>query len=99
MDINKPITNPNLVNIIKEIKKGNKEEELFWEEFFKAKFVCLVNDEPNPKNPTRFDEIKGYDGIEGRHYNNVTEEWIETPHVHDPNRPGGIRVPELWEIP
>lgn len=43
MDINKPITNPNLVNIIKEIKKGNKEEELFWEEIFKAKFLCPVN--------------------------------------------------------
>ncbi len=39
MDINKPITNPNLVNVIKEIKRGNKEEELF-----KAKFLCPYKD-------------------------------------------------------
>lgn len=43
MDINKPITNPNLVNIIKEIRQGNKEEKLFWEEIFKAKFLCPIN--------------------------------------------------------
>ncbi len=43
MDINKPITNPNLVNVIKEIKQGNKKEELFWEEIFKAKFLCPIN--------------------------------------------------------
>lgn len=43
MDINKPITNPNLVNVIKEMKQGNKEEELFWEEIFKAKFLCPIN--------------------------------------------------------
>lgn len=43
MDINKPITNPNLVNVIKEIKQGNKEEELFWDEIFKAKFLCPIN--------------------------------------------------------
>ena len=42
MDINKPITNPNLVNVIKEIKQGNKEGELFWEEIFKAKFLCPI---------------------------------------------------------
>ena len=40
MDINKPNTNPNLVNVIKAIKQGNKKEELFWEEIFKAKFLC-----------------------------------------------------------
>lgn len=43
MDINKPITNPNLVNVIKAIKQGNKKEELFWEEIFKAKFLCPIN--------------------------------------------------------
>lgn len=43
MDINKPITNPNLVNAIKAIKQGNKEEELFWKEIFKAKFLCPIN--------------------------------------------------------
>lgn len=43
MDINKPITNPDLVNVIKEMKQGNKKEELFWEEMFKAKFLCPIN--------------------------------------------------------
>lgn len=43
MDINKPITNPNLVNVIKEIKRGNKKEKLFWEEMFKAKFLCPID--------------------------------------------------------
>lgn len=43
MNINKPITNPDLVNVIKEIKQGNKKEELFWKEIFKAKFLCPVN--------------------------------------------------------
>lgn len=43
MDINKPITNPNLVDAIKEMKQGNKEEELFWEEIFKAMFLCPIN--------------------------------------------------------
>ncbi len=42
MDINKPITNPDLVNVIKGIKQGSKEEELFWEEIFKAKFLCPI---------------------------------------------------------
>lgn len=43
MDINKPITNPDLVNVIKEIKQGYKKEELFWKEMFEAKFLCPVN--------------------------------------------------------
>lgn len=43
MDINKPITNPNLVNVIKEIKQEKKAEELFWEEILKAKFLCPIN--------------------------------------------------------
>jgi hypothetical protein len=24
---------------------------------------------------------------------------IDTPHVHDPSCPGGIRSPEAWETP
>ncbi len=42
MDIDKAITNPNLVNVIKEMKQGNTEEKLFWEEIFKARFLCPV---------------------------------------------------------
>ena len=46
MDINKPITNPDLVNVIREIKQGKNKEELFWKEIFKAKFLCPINMEP-----------------------------------------------------
>ena len=41
MDINKPITNPNLVNAIEEIKQGNKKEELFGMKFSKLSFYVL----------------------------------------------------------
>lgn len=43
MDINKPIANPNLVNVIREIKQGNINEESFWKEILKAKFLCPIN--------------------------------------------------------
>ncbi len=43
MDINKPIANPNLVNVIREIKQGNIKEESFWKEILKAKFLCPIN--------------------------------------------------------
>lgn len=43
MDANKPITNPDLVDVIKEIKRGNKKEDFFWKEIFKAKFLCPIN--------------------------------------------------------
>lgn len=33
MDINKPITNPSLVNTIKEVKEGNKVESFFGKKF------------------------------------------------------------------
>ena len=43
MDINKTITNPDFVNIIREIRKGKGKEEVFWKEIFKAKFLCPIN--------------------------------------------------------
>lgn len=43
MDLNIPIANPNLVNIIKDIKQGKNIEVLFWKEIYKAKFLCPVN--------------------------------------------------------
>lgn len=55
--------------------------------------------EPNPYNPSGFQEIKGYDGVGAGHTNSVTGIDILTPHVHDKNTPGGIRIPEPWEIP
>ena len=43
MDINKPITNPEFVNVMRQINQGNHCEELFWKEIFKARFLCPVN--------------------------------------------------------
>ena len=53
----------------------------------------------NPQNPNGYDMDKRYDGTGAAHRNKVTGENVETPHVHDPNTPGGVRVPEPWEIP
>ena len=52
----------------------------------------------NPKNPTGFDEIIGYDGIGKAHQNSVTGEDL-IPHVHDKTVPGDLRVPNVDEIP
>lgn len=57
MDINKPIANPDLVNVIKGIKQGNKEEELFWKEIFKSKFLCPINMEIGKTTQKESDEI------------------------------------------
>ena len=54
--------------------------------------------EPNSRNPNGFDPVKGYDGIGRPHTNSITEERL-MPHIHDKTVPGGVRVPELWEIP
>ena len=55
--------------------------------------------EPNPQNPSGFDEAKRYDGTGGSHYNKATGTDVDTPHVHDPKAPGGVRSPYDWEIP
>lgn len=56
----------------------------------------------NPLDPKPWESVKRFDGIGGvddRHYNKFLKQYIETPHIHDPLSPGGIRYPELWEIP
>lgn len=51
MDINKPITNPKLLEIIREMKQGAQKEEFFWEEIYKSNFLCPINiKEGNQKN-------------------------------------------------
>ena len=52
----------------------------------------------NPKNPSGFDEILGYDGVGTPHINKVTGEKL-LPHVHDKNCIGGVRKPFPDEIP
>ena len=46
--------------------------------------------EPNPQNPTGFDEVLKYDGVGSEHGG------IPTPHIHGAN---GIRPAYSWEIP
>jgi len=53
---------------------------------------------PNPKNPTGYDENIGYDGVGRTHINKVTGESL-IPHVHDKAIPGGVRIPYPHEIP
>ena len=54
--------------------------------------------EPNPQNPSGFDEVLGYDGVGHPHRNAATREPL-MPHVHDRSAPGGVRVPRSDEIP
>ena len=54
--------------------------------------------EPNPKNPSGFDEVIGYDGVGKSHKNPVTGEDL-MPHIHDKSVPGKVRAPRLDEIP
>ena len=54
---------------------------------------------PNPQNPNGFDPGNRYDGVGGSHENPVTGIDMPTPHVHDPEAPGGIRLPLPCEIP
>jgi len=55
----------------------------------------------NPLDPKPWESVKRFDGIEteGRHYNKVQKQYFDTPHVHDPMYPGGVRNPQSWEIP
>ncbi|GLI10879.1 hypothetical protein YDYSG_69150 [Paenibacillus tyrfis] len=53
----------------------------------------------DPRNPNPFSPGKRYDGQGAGHYNKQTGEMVDTPHVNDPNVPGGVRKPYPWEIP
>jgi len=55
-----------------------------------------------PKNSgdsAKFRSEKRFDGEGDSHFNKKTGKKIDTPHVHDPNTPGGIREPTPKEIP
>jgi len=53
----------------------------------------------NPKNKTKTVTVKRYDGEGKGHYNEETGQYVNTPHVHDPNTPGGVRDANPDEIP
>lgn len=52
----------------------------------------------NPRNPTGYDEVIGYDAVGKPHTNPVTKEAL-LPHVHDKTVPGEVRSPYPDEIP
>lgn len=54
---------------------------------------------PNPRNPSGWDVAKRFDLMGAPHFNKTTKQYVPTPHVHDPDTPGGVRVPEPWEVP
>lgn len=49
--------------------------------------------DPNPLNPTGFDEVLRYDGVGKAHGG------IPTPHIEGKSIPGGVRAAFPWEIP
>ena len=54
----------------------------------------------DPRNPNQWESEKRYDGQGKGDQNKSFKEKIETPHVHDPNYPGGVRYPgRPWEVP
>ena len=53
----------------------------------------------NPRNPNPWESVKRFDLNGKGHTNKILEKEIPTPHVHDSKCPGGVRLPEPWEIP
>ena len=55
----------------------------------------------NIRNPNPWESVKRFDGPQHEHYhfNKVLKKRVYAPHVHDAHYPGGVRLPEVWEIP
>jgi RHS repeat-associated protein len=55
----------------------------------------------NPRNPNPWQTLLRFDGPQHQHYhfNKITNERVYTPHIHDPNCPGGVRMPLINELP
>ncbi len=49
--------------------------------------------------PIRWAMEKRFDGVGKCHLDKASDAWIETPHIHDPSYPGGVRAPFPFEIP
>ncbi|NTU32695.1 RHS repeat-associated core domain-containing protein [Brevibacillus sp. HB1.1] len=64
-------------------------EILNWQRWFKS----------DPRNPNPYSPGERYDTTGAGHYNKKTGEYVDTPHVNDPNTPGGVRKPYPGEIP
>lgn len=55
--------------------------------------------QPNPRNPSGFDEAKRVDVRGAPHFNKVTGEDVATPHTHGKGIPGGVRSATPDEVP
>lgn len=53
----------------------------------------------HPKDPHRWESEKRFDGSGDGHYNKATGQRIDTPHVHAPKTPGGVRAARPDEVP
>jgi len=53
----------------------------------------------NPRNPAPWESVKRFDAEGDPHFNKATQEYVPTPHVHDPRAPGGVRPANPSEIP
>lgn len=53
----------------------------------------------NPRNPNKWESVKRVDATGKGHFNKATQQKVETPHVHDPKAPGGVRPARPDEIP
>ncbi len=40
MDINQPVENPELLDVMNQLRQGKSSEEVFFSELFQAKFLC-----------------------------------------------------------
>jgi len=53
----------------------------------------------NPQNPNSWETQLRFDGTGRGHFNKTLQQYIQTPHVHDPLVPGGVRFPVPGELP
>jgi hypothetical protein len=55
--------------------------------------------QPNPRNPSGFDQAKRVDVTGDPHFNKATRQDVPTPHVHEKGAPGGVRPARPDEVP
>lgn len=87
MDINKPITNPQLLNAIEEMKKDKKKEQFFINELFKANFICPAQVQLNNSKKDNMGQITvgegstialtSIDDQQGKHFLMAFTDWKE----------------------
>jgi RHS repeat-associated protein len=53
----------------------------------------------DPRDPEEFRPTIRYDANGRSHFNKVTGKYVDTPHIHDPTAPGGVRGPTADESP